>query len=174
MHSRIHFIGCAILWIAGAGSSQDFHPDIPKAWDDKEVASFEVPLAQRDRSPRYMTAVQAQVKTHLSFLPGVRQRSRAGGLHRIVEAKRAGDRFRGRQAPHEGGVDCGWKNSSSNRMSFQPGARCTTIARPFSLCRVTPPSSFPPLLCAHEGDRGGRPPLLRRVSHPRHVPWRCF
>jgi hypothetical protein len=35
-----------------------FHPVIPKAWDDKEVAAFELPLAQADRSPRYPTAEQ--------------------------------------------------------------------------------------------------------------------
>jgi mono/diheme cytochrome c family protein len=45
-----------ILAIAGTGAAQTFRPDIPRAWDDKAVAGFEVPLAQRDRSPRYMTA----------------------------------------------------------------------------------------------------------------------
>jgi len=36
--------------------AQEFHPDIPRAWDDKAVEGLEVPLAQRDRSPRYMSA----------------------------------------------------------------------------------------------------------------------
>jgi mono/diheme cytochrome c family protein len=49
-------IGYAILALAGSGVAQEFHPDIPKAWDDKAVESFEMPPAQRDRSPRYMTA----------------------------------------------------------------------------------------------------------------------
>jgi cytochrome c553 len=40
------------------GAAQTFHPDIPRAWDDKEVARVEVPLVQRDRSPRYLTAEQ--------------------------------------------------------------------------------------------------------------------
>jgi hypothetical protein len=40
------------------GTTQDFHPDIPKTWDDKEVAQFEVPLASADRSPRYMTGAE--------------------------------------------------------------------------------------------------------------------
>jgi len=36
--------------------AQDFRPEIPRVWDDKEVERFELPLARRDRSPRYMTA----------------------------------------------------------------------------------------------------------------------
>jgi hypothetical protein len=48
--------GCTILAIVGTGAAQTFHPDIPRSWDDKEVARFELPLAQRDRSPRYLTA----------------------------------------------------------------------------------------------------------------------
>jgi hypothetical protein len=37
-------------------TAQDFHPNIPKAWDDTEVARFEVPLAQRDRSPKHLSS----------------------------------------------------------------------------------------------------------------------
>jgi Di-haem oxidoreductase, putative peroxidase len=36
--------------------AQVFHPTIPKAWDDSEVTSFELPLAQADRSPKYPSA----------------------------------------------------------------------------------------------------------------------
>jgi hypothetical protein len=50
-------VGFVILSMAGTVVfGQTFHRDIPRAWDDKDVAGFEVPLAQRDRSPRYMTA----------------------------------------------------------------------------------------------------------------------
>jgi mono/diheme cytochrome c family protein len=38
--------------------AQAFHPVIPRAWDDREVETFEVPLAQPDRSPRYLTAAE--------------------------------------------------------------------------------------------------------------------
>jgi mono/diheme cytochrome c family protein len=50
------------FWIMSAlipsllGAAQEFHPDIPKAWDDKEVQSFELPLAQRDRSPKHISS----------------------------------------------------------------------------------------------------------------------
>src|SRR5579871_6948690 len=44
------------LLLCGLCHAQKFDPRIPRAWDDKEVATFETPLAQRDRSPRYMTA----------------------------------------------------------------------------------------------------------------------
>jgi hypothetical protein len=38
--------------------AQPFHPTIPMAWDDSETNSFELPLAQADRSPRYPSAKQ--------------------------------------------------------------------------------------------------------------------
>jgi hypothetical protein len=53
--TKARLAGCAMLAVAGAGVAQTFHPDIPRAWDDKEVERFEVPLAQRDRSARYLT-----------------------------------------------------------------------------------------------------------------------
>jgi len=52
-------LGGALLALAVVGTAQTFQPftpDIPKAWDDQEVARFELPLVQRDRSPRYMTS----------------------------------------------------------------------------------------------------------------------
>ena len=58
MRTKASAVGYTILAIAGTGAAQTFHPDIPRAWDDKEVARFELPLAQRDRSPRYLTAEQ--------------------------------------------------------------------------------------------------------------------
>ena len=56
MRVNIQVTGFAILSLFLTCSAQEFHPDIPRAWDDKAVASLEVPLAQRDRSPRYMSA----------------------------------------------------------------------------------------------------------------------
>jgi Di-haem oxidoreductase, putative peroxidase len=53
MRVWVCFFGCAAFACA-----QGFHPDIPRAWDDKEVERFELPLVQRDRSPRYMSAEQ--------------------------------------------------------------------------------------------------------------------
>ena len=37
--------------ITSLAMAQAFHPEIPRAWDDREVEGFEVPLAQPDRSP---------------------------------------------------------------------------------------------------------------------------
>jgi hypothetical protein len=34
-------------------NAQTFSPVTPKSWDDRETNSFELPLAQPDRSPRY-------------------------------------------------------------------------------------------------------------------------
>jgi mono/diheme cytochrome c family protein len=45
-----------MLLFAGVSAAQEFHPDVPRAWDDQAVENFETPLAQRDRSPRYMSA----------------------------------------------------------------------------------------------------------------------
>jgi hypothetical protein len=38
----------AILTLTLPCWAQEFHPDIPRAWDDKAVEGLEVPLAQRD------------------------------------------------------------------------------------------------------------------------------
>jgi hypothetical protein len=42
--------------ICVVGTAQTFRPSIPRAWDDGETTSFELPLAQADRSPRYPPA----------------------------------------------------------------------------------------------------------------------
>jgi hypothetical protein len=49
-------MAAALVLFAGMLPAQEFRPEIPKAWDNKEVERFEVPLAQRDRSPRYMSS----------------------------------------------------------------------------------------------------------------------
>jgi hypothetical protein len=55
----IFVVGVMVLAIAALGSGDAaFHPDIPRAWDDQAVASMEVPLAERDRSPKYMTSTE--------------------------------------------------------------------------------------------------------------------
>ena len=56
MRNTIVLLGCALLAVTLAGAEQTFTPDIPKVWDDKAVEGLELPLAQPDRSPRYMTA----------------------------------------------------------------------------------------------------------------------
>ena len=56
MLRRTYLTGCVVLTVAASCGAQDFHPDIPRAWEDKEVERFELPLAQRDRSPRYLTS----------------------------------------------------------------------------------------------------------------------
>jgi hypothetical protein len=43
---------CSVLAVV-SGYAQTFSPTIPKAWDDRETDSFELPLARPDRSPRY-------------------------------------------------------------------------------------------------------------------------
>jgi Di-haem oxidoreductase, putative peroxidase len=55
--ARMKFLICYLpLLFASRSDAQEFRPEIPRAWDDKAVEGFEVPLAQRDRSPRYMSA----------------------------------------------------------------------------------------------------------------------
>ena len=57
MPMKKSIVGAAIIIIPQI-CAQEFHPDIPKAWDENEVARLEVPLVQRDHSPRYLTAEQ--------------------------------------------------------------------------------------------------------------------
>jgi hypothetical protein len=48
-------------------AAQDFRPDIPRTWDDQAVETFELPLAQRDRSPRYMKSAEYYTLTPRTF-----------------------------------------------------------------------------------------------------------
>jgi hypothetical protein len=38
--------------------AQAYQPVIPRAWDDRDVEGFELPLAQPDRSARYLSAAE--------------------------------------------------------------------------------------------------------------------
>jgi hypothetical protein len=52
-------LAVSALWIGTFSvQAQGFNPQIPRSWDDREVATFEVPLEQPDRSPRYFTSGQ--------------------------------------------------------------------------------------------------------------------
>lgn len=44
--------------VTNLAMAQFFNPVVPRAWDDREVEGFEVPLAQPDRSPRYLPAAE--------------------------------------------------------------------------------------------------------------------
>lgn len=46
------------IFIAATVAAQTYHPVIPRAWNDQDVASTEIPLAQPDRSPRYLSATE--------------------------------------------------------------------------------------------------------------------
>ena len=66
-----------LVMFLGITGTQVARPDIPRAWDDREVATFQVPLAQRDRSPRFMTSeeyyklkVRPIYRTYPIYLPG--------------------------------------------------------------------------------------------------------
>jgi hypothetical protein len=70
-------LGC--LWLIGitACSGQTFRPQIPKVWDDEAVERFEVPLADRSRSPHYMSSeeyyalkVRPIYRTYPVYAPG--------------------------------------------------------------------------------------------------------
>jgi hypothetical protein len=62
---------------AAGSSDPPFQPDIPKVWDDQAVETMELPLAQRDRSPRYMSSaeyyalkVRPIYRTYSVYAPG--------------------------------------------------------------------------------------------------------
>jgi hypothetical protein len=63
--------------LAGMAAGQAFRPEIPKVWDDHAVETFELPLAQRDRSPRHMSSkeyyelkVRPIYRTYPMYAPG--------------------------------------------------------------------------------------------------------
>ena len=55
MQTTASVIRFAILALACSSPAQEFHPKIPRVWDDSALKNLELPLARRDRSPRYMT-----------------------------------------------------------------------------------------------------------------------
>lgn len=67
----------ALFSFSAFAAGQTFHPDIPRAWDDREVEAFQVPLAQRDRSPRFLNSseyyalkVRPIYRTYPVYVPG--------------------------------------------------------------------------------------------------------
>ena len=58
MRIRDCVIAWAVLAIVRPAVPQTLRPEIPRVWDDEQVARFELPLAQRDRSPRYPNSQQ--------------------------------------------------------------------------------------------------------------------
>ena len=88
-------IGTTLLALAALGAGDTtFHPDIPKVWDDRAVETMEVPLAQRDRSPRYMTSAEyyaLKVRPIYRSYPAYAKGREPAGIPGVVEGKRAGD-----------------------------------------------------------------------------------
>src|SRR6266487_1869777 len=73
MNNNFWFVLLACAASLASGQQTDsgsFHPVIPRAWDDREVASFEVPLAQPERSPRYLSAAEYYALDVLSIYRG--------------------------------------------------------------------------------------------------------
>lgn len=58
MSKRVPHMISVLVLASAIAPAQSFHPQIPKAWDDREVPGFEIPLAQPDRSPRYLSAAE--------------------------------------------------------------------------------------------------------------------
>ncbi|HEX7359179.1 MAG TPA: hypothetical protein VF283_01685 [Bryobacteraceae bacterium] len=58
IHKMLLFITALAALFATSAVAQEFHPKIPRAWDDKAVEGLELPLAQPAWSPRYMTAAE--------------------------------------------------------------------------------------------------------------------
>lgn len=46
----------AALLGPSSSTAQTFQPEIPRVWEDRDVQTFELPLAQADRSPRYLSS----------------------------------------------------------------------------------------------------------------------
>jgi cytochrome c553 len=67
----------AFYLLSAFAAGQTFRPNIPRAWDDGEVEAFQVPLAQRDRSPRFLNSreyyglkVRPIYRTYPVYAPG--------------------------------------------------------------------------------------------------------
>src|SRR5260370_38568828 len=99
--------------VGRVGAPLEYRLDIPRALDDKEVDSSETPLAQRDRSPRYMTAEEYyRLKTRSIYrsYPAYAAGREPAGYPRVVETARTRNYFRPIQTAHQGGLDSGRQN----------------------------------------------------------------
>src|SRR5215472_15973476 len=56
MRTGAYIVGYVMLITTRACADQTFQPEIPRAWEDKEVGRYELPLAQWDRTPRFLPA----------------------------------------------------------------------------------------------------------------------
>ena len=72
----IVFFTYLVMFLA-IGGAQRARTEIPRAWGDREVATFQMPLAQRERSPRFMTSdeyykltVRPVYRSYPVYLPG--------------------------------------------------------------------------------------------------------
>lgn len=54
MTLRTLSLAAFLLPLSSIGSAQTFQPQIPRPWTDSEVADYELPLAQPERSPRHV------------------------------------------------------------------------------------------------------------------------
>ncbi|MEP7352209.1 MAG: di-heme oxidoredictase family protein [Acidobacteriota bacterium] len=54
----MRFSRILILGALAVGVLAQFRPDISRVWNDKDVETLEMPLAQRDRSPRHMSEAE--------------------------------------------------------------------------------------------------------------------
>ena len=48
--------GAFVVVAAACFGQPSFKPDIPKIWDDREIAEMEVPLANPEYSPQHVPA----------------------------------------------------------------------------------------------------------------------
>lgn len=88
---------CLLFLLACSSEAQEFHPNIPKSWGDKEVEGFEVPLAQRDRSPRYMSSAEyykLQVLRIYRSYPALCKGRGATRVHGLAQAAGSADHLR--------------------------------------------------------------------------------
>ena len=144
-----------------AAGDPPFHPDIPKAWDDVAVESMELPLAQRDRSPRYMSSAEYYAlhirpiyRSYPVYAPG---REPAGYLDSLKQ-KDARNPLRSLQTPHQGDwIRAGKLVFESDTVPFPPAAQL----------QPNPPRS-PPGAMAHFRARP-RLPLLHPSKGSRGV-----
>jgi hypothetical protein len=149
----------------GAGETT-FYPDIPKVWDDRAVKTMEVPLAQRDRSPRYMTSAEYYAlkvrPIYRSYPAYAKGREPAGYLESLKKKEPEIIFDPGGQA----GLRIGDSVPSRARVSALGGQRVLACVERW---RASLFSSRFSILRAQEGGVGSRDQRLRRVSHARPV-----
>ena len=93
MKQRALLIRFLMVWPVIASAAESAR-EIPRTWDDAEMAKHEIPRADPAGSPKYVSSdYYYKIPVRPIYKGGLRARSRAARLHGLAEGAGTGDRL---------------------------------------------------------------------------------